>query len=67
VVATADPVEALDDLHRQRSRPLVIVGERWDRALASFRELLLAEGVHFDLIRPAASADAAMEIVLDAG
>jgi uncharacterized protein (TIGR00730 family) len=49
------------------ARPLVIVGERWDRALASFRELLLAEGVHFDLIRPAASADAALEIVRDAG
>ncbi len=48
------------------SRPLVIVGERWDRALASFRELLLAEGVHFDLIRPAASPEAAMEIVSDA-
>lgn len=41
------------------ARPLVIVGERWDRALASF-------GMHFDLIRPATSADAAMEIVSDA-
>ncbi len=47
-------------------RPLVIMGERWDRALASFREWLLAEGVHFDLVRPAASADAAVEIVADA-
>lgn len=37
------------------------------RALASFRKLLLAEGAHFDLIRPAGSADAAMEIVRDAG
>jgi predicted Rossmann-fold nucleotide-binding protein len=49
------------------ARPIAIVGERWDRALASFRELLLAEGAHFDLIRPAASADAALEIVRDAG
>jgi len=49
------------------ARPLVIVGERWDRARASFRELLLAEGAHFDLIRPAASADAALEVVRDAG
>ncbi len=44
-------------------RPLVIVGERWDRALAGFREWLLAEGVHFDLVRPATSAEEAMEIV----
>jgi uncharacterized protein (TIGR00730 family) len=43
------------------SRPLVIVGERWDRALATFRELLLAEGAHFDLVRPAATAEAAFE------
>jgi uncharacterized protein (TIGR00730 family) len=49
------------------ARPLVIVGERWDRALASFRDLLLAEGAHFDLIRPAASADAALVIVRGAG
>ena len=40
-------------------RPLVIVGERWDRALATFRELLLAEHVHFDLVRPAATAEEA--------
>ena len=46
-------------------RPLVIVGERWDRALASFREWLLAEGVHFDLVRTASSGEAAMEIVAD--
>ena len=44
-------------------RPLVIVGERWDRALTGFREWLLAEGVHFDLVRPASSAEGAMEIV----
>jgi hypothetical protein len=39
------------------------VGERWDQALAGFREWLLAEGVHFDLVRPAGSAEEAMEIV----
>ncbi|MGH2674521.1 MAG: LOG family protein [Actinomycetota bacterium] len=44
-------------------RPLIIVGERWDRALATFRQLLLAEGVHFDLVRPAVSADAALDAV----
>ena len=49
------------------ARPLVIVGERWDRALSGFRDLLLAEGVHFDLIRSAASPEAVMEIVRDAG
>lgn len=45
-------------------RPLAVVG--WDRALASFRKWLLAEGVHFDLVRPAASAEAAIEIVTHA-
>jgi uncharacterized protein (TIGR00730 family) len=44
-------------------RPLVIVGERWDRALATFRELLLAEHVHFDLVRPAASGSEAFEAI----
>ena len=44
-------------------RPLVIVGERWDRALTGFREWLLTEGVHFDLVRPASSADAALELI----
>ena len=44
-------------------RPLVIVGERWDRALATFRELLLAEHVHFDLVRAAPTADGAFEAV----
>ncbi len=42
-------------------RPLVIVGERWDRALRTFRELLLAEGVHFDLLRPAPTGEQAVE------
>jgi uncharacterized protein (TIGR00730 family) len=42
-------------------RPLIIVGEQWDRALKAFRELLLAEDVHFDLLRPAASAEAAFD------
>jgi uncharacterized protein (TIGR00730 family) len=47
-------------------RPLVIVGERWDRALRTFRELLLAEQVHFDLVRPAESAEAAFDAVREA-
>jgi predicted Rossmann-fold nucleotide-binding protein len=47
-------------------RPLVIVGERWDEALRTFRGLLLAEQVHFDLVRPAASAEAAFEAVREA-
>jgi predicted Rossmann-fold nucleotide-binding protein len=42
-------------------RPLIIVGEQWDRALKTFRELLLAEDVHFDLLRHAASAEAAFD------
>ncbi|MDQ4004772.1 MAG: LOG family protein [Actinomycetota bacterium] len=44
-------------------RPLVIVGQRWDRALATFRELLLAEHVHFDLIRPAPTGEEAFGLV----
>lgn len=42
-------------------RPLVIVGERWDRTLRLFREMLIAEGVHFDLIRPVTNAEEALE------
>ena len=44
-------------------RPLVIVGERWDAALTKFRELLYAEEGHFELVRPAASAADAFELV----
>jgi uncharacterized protein (TIGR00730 family) len=44
-------------------RPLVIVGERWDRALSTFRELLLAEHVHFDLVRPAATGADAFDAI----
>lgn len=46
-------------------RPLVIVGERWDRALRAFRELLLAERAHFDLVQPAATAETALDAVSD--
>ena len=48
------------------ARPLVIVGERWDRALRTFRELLIAEAVHFDLVRPARDADEACELAVEA-
>lgn len=44
-------------------RALVIVGEPWDRALRQFRELLIAEDVHFDLVRPAENADRAFELL----
>lgn len=47
-------------------RLLVIVGERWDRALRAFRDLLRAEREHFELVRPAASAESAMEAVREA-
>ncbi|MGH2662301.1 MAG: LOG family protein [Actinomycetota bacterium] len=46
-------------------RPLVIVGERWDRALRTFRELLLAEGVDFDLLHAASSSDEVLEALRD--
>lgn len=42
-------------------RPLIIVGDRWDQALKTFRELLIAEDAHFDLIRPATSAASAFD------
>lgn len=45
------------------ARPLIIVGERWDEALHAFRQLLRAETVHFDLVRPAASAEDAFALV----
>jgi hypothetical protein len=44
----------------------VIVGEWWDRALEAFRELLRAERAHFELVRPAASAEDALSIVTEA-
>jgi uncharacterized protein (TIGR00730 family) len=44
-------------------RPLVIVGERWDRALRTFRELLIAEEVHFDMVGPASDADGAWDML----
>lgn len=44
-------------------RPMIIVGEQWDRALKTFRELLRAEDAHFDLLRPAASAEAAFDLL----
>jgi uncharacterized protein (TIGR00730 family) len=43
-------------------RPLVLVGERWDRQLRLLRELLLvSDPHHFDLVRPVASVVDALE------
>jgi uncharacterized protein (TIGR00730 family) len=44
-------------------RPLLIVGDRWDRALRMFRELLIAEDVHFDMVRPASDAGGAWDML----
>jgi uncharacterized protein (TIGR00730 family) len=45
-------------------RPLILVGERWDRQLRLFRELLLVSDTrHFDLVRPAASLQEALELL----
>jgi uncharacterized protein (TIGR00730 family) len=39
-------------------RPLILVGEAWDRQLSLFRELLrVSDKAHFDLVRPAASIE----------
>lgn len=39
-----------------RPRPLLLVGEGWDRQLQLFRELLrVSDPAHFDLVRPVAS------------
>jgi uncharacterized protein (TIGR00730 family) len=44
-------------------RPLVLVGEAWDRQMRLFRKILrVSDQAHFDLIRPAAT----LEEVLDA-
>jgi uncharacterized protein (TIGR00730 family) len=44
-------------------RPLVLVGDAWDRQMRLFREILrVSELTHFDLVRPAAT----LEEVLDA-
>jgi uncharacterized protein (TIGR00730 family) len=41
-----------------RPRPLLLVGERWDRKLQLFRELLhVSDPAHFDLVKPAATVD----------
>jgi predicted Rossmann-fold nucleotide-binding protein len=39
-------------------RPLVLVGETWDRQLRLFRELLrVSDPAHFDLVQPVADFD----------
>ena len=47
-----------------RPRPLLLVGERWDRQLQLFRELLqVSDPTHFDLVQPVASIDDALPIL----
>ena len=48
-------------LLRRYGRWFAVSEDRLDRALATFRELLLAEGAHFDLVRSASSAAAALD------
>jgi uncharacterized protein (TIGR00730 family) len=50
-----------------RPRPLLIVGEAWDRQLRLFRELLrVSDPAHFDLVRPVASYDDVVEALAPA-
>jgi uncharacterized protein (TIGR00730 family) len=45
-----------------RPRPLLLVGEAWDRQMRLFRELLrVSDPAHFDLVRPVASYDDVVE------
>jgi uncharacterized protein (TIGR00730 family) len=50
-----------------RPRPLLLVGEAWDRKLRLFRELLrVSDPAHFDLVRPVASYDDMVEALAPA-
>jgi uncharacterized protein (TIGR00730 family) len=45
-------------------RPLLLVGERWDRKLQLFRELLrVSDPSHFDLVQPVTSVDDVLRIL----
>jgi uncharacterized protein (TIGR00730 family) len=45
-------------------RPLILVGERWDRQLQLFRELLrVSDPAHFDLVQPVASVDETLPVL----
>jgi uncharacterized protein (TIGR00730 family) len=47
-----------------RPRPLILVGERWDRQLRLFRELLrVSDPAHFDLLEAVESVDHAFPIL----
>jgi uncharacterized protein (TIGR00730 family) len=50
-----------------RPRPLLLVGEAWDRQLRLFRELLrVSDPAHFDLVRPVATYDDVVEALAPA-
>jgi uncharacterized protein (TIGR00730 family) len=50
-----------------RPRPLLLVGEAWDRQMRLFRELLrVSDPAHFDLVRPVASYDDVVEALAPA-
>lgn len=45
-------------------RPLVLVGEAWDRQMRLFRELLrVSDPAHFDLVQPARSVDDVLPVL----
>jgi uncharacterized protein (TIGR00730 family) len=45
-------------------RPLLLVGEGWDRQLRLFRELLrVSDTAHFDLVRPVASVEDVLPVL----
>jgi uncharacterized protein (TIGR00730 family) len=50
-----------------RPRPLLLVGEAWNRQLRLFRELLrVSDPAHFDLVKPVASYDDVVEALAPA-
>jgi uncharacterized protein (TIGR00730 family) len=47
-----------------RPRPLILLGEQWDRKLQLFRELLrVSDPTHFDLVQPVRSIDDALPVL----
>ena len=47
-----------------RPRPLLLVGEGWDRQVRLFRELLrVSDPAHFDLVRPVRSVDDVLPVL----
>lgn len=47
-------------MNLMKSKPLIVVGPRWQRLFAVFREVLIANDHDFNLVTPAASVEEAL-------